>query len=970
MKFRPVFSRLHHTTPMPMPMPNPHPLILLLALIAVGPVAAPAASLTAEVASLRAQAQDQQRIPIIVRFDSAVPIGELRTLANRSEVTQSGPASSDIRKKRFRREAFTALREQAQASTLRISGLLRQNGIKTPLKTFWTINAVALNAPAELLDEIARLPGVSRISADMRLSMSTPPAEEIDPLPLWNLERLNITHLWQQGVDGEGVVVAIMDSGVDGNHPDLAEQWRGGDFSWFDPYLEHDFPTDLAGHGTQALGLILGGDDSGYAIGAAPRAQWIAAKIFDDGNQSTLSAIHAAFQWLLDPDGDPLTDDAPDLVNNSWGFANTIDQCYQEFEEDIRLLREADIGVIFSAGNYGPYAGTSISPANNVGAISVGSIDLRDEVELLSSRGPGACDGGVFPKLVAPGAQVYTTDRLPVGYNVVSGTSFSAPQVTGAMVLLKSAFPEAPMTQIETALYDSADDLGDPGTDDLFGYGVVNVAAAYALLLDRLGSSSDSQLGFSENHYSVDEATERLIVSVRRQGNTSEEVSVAYRSDNGSARAGRDFAPVSGRLHFEVGETLRSFEVPILNDNLDEANETLYLILQEVEGPAVLGVTNQVEVTLLDDDGAGSIAFDTLSQAVNESRGEALLTLTRSGGSQGIVSVDINLVGDTALPGEDFLLRSDTVTFLDGEITQQIAIHLIDDREYEGNERFQAIIGNPSGGVVIGDPASTTVTILDDDPNGQSAAFFLEAAQYQVNENDLHVVLDVLRTGQTDSRVSVEYTTQDGTAHADTDYRAASGTLEFPVGITRQPIVLDILNDTRYERESSFSVNLSNPSPGARIYAPSAAIIRITDDDALPFVSPYSAPSGGSSSRLGAATSPQLRDSGGIGGSGSRASSGGPGGVQRFDINLARYAPAGLAADDNRRAASNRLSNEMAPDEKRDSNTETANPCGDSRTTADPSAEGECVSGATDETVSAEPASAPVARDSYPLAPF
>ncbi|MET0090649.1 MAG: hypothetical protein ABW068_11655 [Candidatus Thiodiazotropha sp.] len=123
-------------------MLNRH-LLILLALIAVGPATLPAASLTAEVASLRAQAQDQHRIPVIVRFDSALPISDLRSLASRSEVYQSGPASPDIRKKRFRREVFTALKEQAQTSTSRISGLMRQNGVKTPLRTFWTINAVA-----------------------------------------------------------------------------------------------------------------------------------------------------------------------------------------------------------------------------------------------------------------------------------------------------------------------------------------------------------------------------------------------------------------------------------------------------------------------------------------------------------------------------------------------------------------------------------------------------------------------------------------------------------------------------------------------------------------------------------------------------------------------------------------------------------------------------------------------------------
>ncbi|MET0065257.1 MAG: Calx-beta domain-containing protein [Candidatus Thiodiazotropha sp.] len=943
-------------------------LTLLLLVSGAMPMWTEAAVLTADVTSLRAQAEDEQRIPVIVRFERGHPISELRSLAQADEAYRSEPASPDMRKKRFRREVFRTLKEEARTSTRQIAGLLRSHGVKTPLKTFWSINAVAFDAPAGLLEKISRLPGVSRISADMRLTMETPDTEESDAVPLWNIDRLNLDPLWQQGIDGEGVVVAIMDSGVDGNHPDLAERWRGGDYSWFDPYLQHEYPTDLAGHGTQALGLILGGDESGYAIGAAPGAQWIAARIFDDGNQSTLSAIHAAFQWLLDPDGDPLTDDAPDLVNNSWGFANTIDQCYQEFEEDIRLLREADIGVVFSAGNYGPYSATSISPANNVGAVSVGSIDPNDNIELLSSRGPGACDGGVFPKLVAPGAQVYTTDRLPIGYNVVSGTSFSAPHVTGAMALLRGAFPEVPVSQIETALYDAADDLGEPGSDDLFGYGVVNVAAAYDLLLERQGSAAGGELGFSELHYSVDESTQRLIVSVRRQGDTDGEVSIGYRTENGSAQAGRDYAPVFGRLQFDAGETLRSFEIPIIDDNLDESNETLFISLEGVEGPAVLGASDQAEVTILDDDGAGSIGFDSITQAVNESRGEVLLTLVRSGGSQGSVSVWLNLVDGSALAGTDYLHRSDEIRFLDGETTRQVSIGLVDDRVYEGNEQFQAVIGNPSGGVSIGDPASITLTILDDDPDGSSAALYLEAAQYDVSENALQVVLDVIRSGQTDNRISVEYTTQDGSARQDIDYSPATGTLVFPAGITRQRITLEILNDTRYEQESSFSVSLSNPSAGARIYAPSAAIVRIADDDALPFVSPYSAPSGGAS---GAAPgrnsmSNSRRDSGGIGGSGSRASNGTPGGLQRFDLNLSHYQQPGTGETD--ASASNpERDAELAKTEKSQTGDRQQGLCGDADSTTAQGSAGSCVS--DEDEIKADVSQAPETTPAEPAAP-
>ena len=85
-------------------------------------------------------------------------------------------------------------------------------------------------------------------------------------------------------------------------------------------------------------GLAVGGDATGSAIGVAPGAQWIVGKTFNDDGQSTFSATHEIFQWLLDPDGDPATDDAPDVVNNSWGFPELAGSCYTEFEADIEAL--------------------------------------------------------------------------------------------------------------------------------------------------------------------------------------------------------------------------------------------------------------------------------------------------------------------------------------------------------------------------------------------------------------------------------------------------------------------------------------------------------------------------------------------------------------------------------------------------------------------------------------------------------
>ena len=160
-----------------------------------------------------------------------------------------------------------------------------------------------------------------------------------------NVELVQAPRLWQLGFAGQGVTVATMDSGADVNHPDLGPRWRGGSNSWFDPNGEHpDAPVDLDGHGSGVLGVLVGGDAGGTAIGVAPGARWVAVKVFNDAGVAPFSALHQGYGWLLDPDGNPATDDAPDVVNNSWGFEDNPGVCdtlAREFQPDLQALAAA-----------------------------------------------------------------------------------------------------------------------------------------------------------------------------------------------------------------------------------------------------------------------------------------------------------------------------------------------------------------------------------------------------------------------------------------------------------------------------------------------------------------------------------------------------------------------------------------------------------------------------------------------------
>lgn len=375
------------------------------------------------------------------------------------------------------RAVVDVLREKAATSQRRLRALLRRRSDEGKVKRFtplWVVNAISVTATPEVVREVADRPEVESISSD---AVDLVPATGA-PEP--NLAAVGAASAWAAGDTGQGVVVASLDSGVDASHPDLAARWRGGTNSWFDPYGQHGAgPIDLTGHGTGTMGVVVGGDAGGTSIGVAPGAEWIAARIWNDRGRSKVTAIHQAFQWLLDPDGDPGTDDAPDVVNASWSFGSPS-TCNLTFQPDVQALRAAGIVSVFAAGNYGPGASSDVSPANYPEALSVGAVDNGDGIATDSSRGPSSCGGSsVYPRLVAPGVGILST--APYGlYTVASGTSLAAPHVTGALALLLSAHPGLSPDEQENALEQGAHDLGSPGPDDDFGFGRLDVPGALA----------------------------------------------------------------------------------------------------------------------------------------------------------------------------------------------------------------------------------------------------------------------------------------------------------------------------------------------------------------------------------------------------------------------------------------------------------------------------------------------------------
>lgn len=436
--------------------------LLGVALALPAPAAAAPGAMAPEVREKVRQARPDEPVTVIVHLRGQADLSRLRG-ADRP------------------REAVRALRAKASSGQRAVRALLKARrgaGRVQRQVDFWIFNGLSVTATPDVVEELASHPDVLSVTPD---EIPVVPAAIPSGPPEPNLEAIRVPDLWSLGLGGQGVVVASLDSGVDASHPDLAGRWRGGSNSWLDPYGQHAAPADLDGHGTWTMGVLLGGDAGGTTIGAAPEARWIAARIFDDSGRATATAIHQAFQWVLDPDGDPATADAPQVVNHSWSYGSP--GCNLEFQPDVQALRAAGIAQVFAAGNFGPAAPSSVSPGNYPEAFAVGAVDAAGAVSAESGRGPSACGGGLFPAVVAPGVGIRTAERFGL-YAVVSGTSIAAPHVAGALAVLRGAFPWATVAQLESALEQSALDLGPAGPDNTYGWGLVDALAAR----DRLAS--------------------------------------------------------------------------------------------------------------------------------------------------------------------------------------------------------------------------------------------------------------------------------------------------------------------------------------------------------------------------------------------------------------------------------------------------------------------------------------------------
>ena len=303
-------------------------------------------------------------------------------------------------------------------------------------------------------------------------------------------------------------------------------------------------------------------------------------------------------------------------------------------------------------------------------------------------------------------------------------------------------------------------------------------------------------------------------------------ITVNYTTANGTANSGADYVAVNGILTFNSNVTSLPIPVSIIQDAVDETNETLIVNLSSAVNASINDGSGTLTIT--DDDGLPSITIDDVTTA-SEIAANQSITLRLSGASENNVTVDWSTQNGTATASSDYQNSSGTATFAANAVTTTIAVPILSDNLSEANETFNILLANPTN-AIIGDNSSI-VTITDDDTLSLSIADASTADETQA----LQSIIVTLSNAST-TTVTVAYATADNTATAGADYSLTSGTLTFNPGITQQTINVPILADTDQEGTETFTVNLSNATGGASI-SDGQASVTITDDDGAPTIS-------------------------------------------------------------------------------------------------------------------------------------
>ncbi len=567
-----------------------------------------------------------EKLAVIVELKEQVKLNELvsmMSVADRRQKTRAVVHALQNLAEKHQEPLRTYLKKQTAS------------GAAKHVIPYWIFNGFAVTATEPVIRHMAALSDVREIRLDSIIPMPSPTPTAAEPsagASEWNIGIIRAPEVWDlnPAYNGSGAVVGSFDTGVTLSHPDLYSRYRGNhQISWFDPYNEHATPYDFYGHGTHTTGTMVGGNAGGSYIGVAPGAKWIAAKGFNDDGVGEASAFHQIFQWFLAPGGDP--DNAPDVVNCSWAFADP--GCDLEFEADIQACRAAGIFPSFSSGNDGPAPGSVRSPAAYPISFAVGATDPSDQVVYFTGRGPSPCDGSIKPNISAPGDGIISAYLFD--YAIMSGTSMAAPHVSGAVAVLRSINPNLSVEQLEAALNLGAKDISAPGPDNDSGAGRMDLFVSAQIAI--LGPDFPVVKAIATEPVATEAGPTPGTITISRTGNTSDDLEVEF-TISGSAISGEDYIPIPESVTIPSGSESATLQITPIDDLLAEWDETVTITIISDSAYIVSG-SNTATITIQSDELISDLRISSMTAPITGGAGQTII-ITETTMNQGEGSAD------------------------------------------------------------------------------------------------------------------------------------------------------------------------------------------------------------------------------------------------------------------------------------------------------------------------------------------
>jgi thermitase len=326
----------------------------------------------------------------------------------------------------------------------------------TKIEKLRALSVHRVRVPVTALDAVARKlqrhPAVKFVERNEILAPNAAPNDPYFP-DEWHLAKIMAPDAWGLTVGRPDVIIALLDSGIDGTHPDLAAKMVAG----YNMYDGNTNTADVYGHGTKVAGAAAAITDNAEGVAGVARANGIMPiRVTDTAGYAYFSSLANGLTWAVDHGARVMSISFAGIAGSS-----TITSAAQY------VVSKGGV-VVAAAGN----CGCLDSTAENAYILSVSATDATDTIASWSSRGP-------YVDLSAPGVGIMTT-TVGGGYGSVSGTSFSAPITAGVAALVLSANPGLTATAVKQLLTANADDLGDPGWDQNYGFGRVNAYRAVA----------------------------------------------------------------------------------------------------------------------------------------------------------------------------------------------------------------------------------------------------------------------------------------------------------------------------------------------------------------------------------------------------------------------------------------------------------------------------------------------------------